>query len=471
MNQPNRQHGHLLLQVLVFGTIGLILVWSLAGLARVNIVASRNSLEREQAFHLAEAGVEYYRWHLAHAPTDFEDGTGEPGPYVHDYYDKDGNLLGTFSLVIEPPLLGSTLVKVTSTGTEAVTGISRTIEVKLAVSSLAKYAFISNQAVRYGAGTEIFGPIHSNDGIRFDGLAHNLVTSAKDKYDDADHSGDLEYAVHTHLSPVDPLPPAILPARTDVFVAGRQFPVPAIDFNWFTADVSQMKTDAQAGGLYFAASGALGYNLVLQTSDTFKLYRVDSLSAAPSGCSNVAGQSDWGTWSVGSQTLLGTYDFPDNGLVFLEDNLWVEGEINTARLTIVSARFPETSSTNTSITVNKDIRYNNYDGQDVIALIAQKNINAGLVSNDTLTVDAALVAKNGRVGRFYYENDCYPYNHRSTITLFGMIASIQRYGFAYTDGTGYTTRNIVYDGNLLYNPPPSFPLTTDQYSVISWREL
>ena len=57
--------------------------------------------------------------------------------------------------------------------------------------------------------------------------------------------------------------------------------------------------------------------------------------------------------------------------------MWVEGTINTARLTIASGRFPESSSTNTSISFNKDIRYTNYDGSDVIALIAQNNINTG----------------------------------------------------------------------------------------------
>ena len=52
-----------------------------------------------------------------------------------------------------------------------------------------------------------------------------------------------------------------------------------------------------------------------------------------------------------------------------------------------------------------------------------------------------------------------------------MIVTDQRYGFAYTDGTGYQTRNIIYDANLLYSPPPSFPLTSDQYQTISWEEV
>jgi hypothetical protein len=52
-----------------------------------------------------------------------------------------------------------------------------------------------------------------------------------------------------------------------------------------------------------------------------------------------------------------------------------------------------------------------------------------------------------------------------------MIGSNQRYGFAYTNNTGYDLRTIVYDANLLYGPPPSFPLTSDRYSTVSWDEL
>ena len=86
---------------------------------------------------------------------------------------------------------------------------------------------------------------------------------------------------------------------------------------------------------------------------------------------------------------------------------------------------------------------------------------AGLLSEDVLTVDAALVAENGRIGRFYYGSNCTAngtdYHVRSTINLNGMIATNNRYGFAYTDNTGYQIRNITYDSNLLYAPPPSFP--------------
>ncbi len=36
--------------------------------------ASNYKHNREMAFQIAEAGVNYYRWHLAHNKTDYKDG-------------------------------------------------------------------------------------------------------------------------------------------------------------------------------------------------------------------------------------------------------------------------------------------------------------------------------------------------------------------------------------------------------------
>lgn len=483
--------GQVLTQVLVFSSIAVLLLTALIGWAATTIRVARESFYREQAIQIAEAGVDYYRWHLAHAPQDFKDGTATSGPYVHDFYDKDGIKLGTYSLDIVAPIVGSTLVTIRSTGvTDAYPHLKRKIETKLAIPSLAKYAVAGNSELRFGQGTEVFGPIHSNGGVRFDGLAHNIVTSAVASYDDPDHSGGVEFGVHTHVGPNNtndnsfrpqeaPPPPA--PNRSDVFLAGRQFPVPALDFAGLTANLAQIKSDAQSAGRYFGSSGALGYRVLLKTDDTFDLFRVNSLTAPPNRCTDVQSQSGWGTWSInsanGSETLIGNYAIPANGLLFIEDSVWVEGQINTARVTIASGKFPDNPTTRTSITVNNNLLYTNYDGQDVVALIAQNNFNVGMISADVLRIDAALIAQNGRAGRYYYQdagnsqNRCAPYDTRSTLTLYGTIITNQRYGFAYSDGTGYQIRNILYDANLLYAPPPSFPLTSDQYSTISWQEI
>ena len=469
--------GQLSMQMLIYGGLVTILLTGFLSWTSNVVTSDLKFSSRTLAFSIAQAGVEYYRWHLAHAPTDYQDGTGGPGPYTHNYYDKSNNLVGQFILEITPPLNGSTIVIVKSTGKVLDdSSVEKIIEAKLGIPSFAKYAAVLNANVRFGDGTEVFGGIHSNGGVRFDGIANNLVTSAVTSYDDPDHSGANEFGVHTHISPTDPLPPATIPQRTDVFRIGRNFPVPAVDFAGITQTLADIKSAASSTGFYRGASGNFGYNVVLKTNDTFDFYRVTALVTAPSGCTNYLSQDGWGTWSIQSETLLGNYPMPSNGLIFLEDDVWIRGQINTSRLTIASARFPDNSSTRSSITINNDLLYTNYDGQDVISLIAQKNINIGMVSSSTLRVDAALMAQNGRVGRYYYRppssgQRCSPYHSRSAITTYGMIASSQRYGFAYTDGTGYQTRNLVYDTNLLYGPPPSFPLTTDSYEVLSWKEL
>ncbi len=268
------------------------------------------------------------------------------------------------------------------------------------------------------------------------------------------------------------MPPAAVPNNTTVFVAGRQFPIQSIDFAGLTYDLAKLKTDSDNGGLHFYASGQKGYHIVLKTNKTFDLYKVNTLYTN-SSCTG--SQTDWGMWSIssagGAETFVANYAIPSNGLVFIEDHVWVDGQINGSRLTIGAGVFPDNASRRKNIIVNKDLLYTNFDGTDAIALIAQNNINVGLNSNNVLVIDAALMAQNGRVGRHYYSSSCGSNYVRSTLTSYGMISTNIRYGFAYTDGTGYQTRNLTYDGNFLYAPPPSFPLSSDQYQVISWKEI
>jgi hypothetical protein len=479
----NKNRGMILLNTLIFGTIAVIIIVALSSWFTVTYRGARAVVEEESAFHIAEAGVEYYRWHLAHSPQDFTDGNAAnvPQPYEHDFFDKDGKKIGEFHLTITAPESGSTLVTVESKGILEQNNVSTTIRVQLAKPTFAKYAFISNKEIRLGEGTEVFGAIHSNEGVRFEGLVHNLVTSAQTTYDDPDHGGAKEWGVHTHLDPVDPMPPTALPDRFDVFQSGREVGVPAIDFNSLTATMADLKSKAQASGRYHGSSGRSGYNLVLKDNGTYELYRVNSLMNPANSCNNALGQQGWGSWSINQRSLIGTYQMPSNGVIFLEDHTWVEGKIKDEKLTIAVARFPEAPGQYRNIILNKNLLYTYRDGRDTLGLIAQGDISVGMYSADYLSIDAAMIAKNGRIGRYYYRPPtgngtgnnagCSPYHSRHEINVYGMIGTNERYGFAYTDNTGYQDRNVTYDVNLLYNSPPEFPLTADQYEIISWEEL
>lgn len=481
ITQIKERRGQLSLQMIFFAAIIVVLISGFTFAALSFLKLSIRAFNKSQAFAIAEAGIEYYRWHLAHAPTDYQDGTGQPGPYVHNYYDKSGNLIGEFILEITSPPSGSTIVSVESTGKVAADdSVEKIIKVKMGIPSFAKYAVAANAAMRFGAGTEVFGEIMSNGGIRFDGLAHNFVRSAVSTYTDSDSDACTgnSWGVHTCVNPDDPAPPTSFPSRPDVFLAGRDIGMPALDFSGITQDLSDLKTRASSSGVYFPSSTYPGYELVFKNNDTYDVYRVNSLANPPtSGCTNYLNQSGWGTWSVQSSTLISSGTIPASGIFFFEHNLWVRGKVDGARVTIASGRFPDNPTTRTSITVNSDLAYTNYNGTDVIALIAQNNINIGLVASDTLRIDAALFAQNGRVGRYYYRppggssQRCSPYHVRQQITSYGMLGTNQRYGFAYTDNTGYQIRNLVYDANMLYGPPPGFPLTSDSYQLISWEEV
>lgn len=488
--QKQKQKGFLLIGILVFSAISLVTITAFISWGVASTRLSRRVQNRETALQIAEAGIEYSRWYLAHFQNGYTLGNVGAGPYVYPFTDKDGNQIGTYSLTITPPPFGSTLVKIKSTGVTLLDPTAtRSIAISLAIPSLAKYSVLANADMRFGEGTTVYGPVHSNGGIRFDGIAWNKITSARGNYDDPDHTGANEFGVHTHItegagtanSSFRPLeaPPSTLATRNDVFKAGRELSVPAVDFAGITNDLATIKTQAEASGVALAPSGAQGYQLIFNTADTFDVYRVTGLTAAPSGCSNVTGEANWGTWSIGTKTFVANYAIPANGLVFVDDHVWVEGQIASARVTVAAARFPDNSATRRNIIVNNDLRYSSYNGDDVIALIAQNNVTTGLFSEDDLQIDAALIAQNGRIGRHYYDpptngpgtNRCGVNVYRNSISLYGMLGTNQRYGFAYTNGTGYDTRTITYDTNLLYAPPPNFPLASDKYQIIAWEEL
>ena len=480
------EKGQLSLQVLIFGAVSIIVISGFALWASSFLKFSLRDFNKTLAFSIAEAGIEYYRWHLAHAPQDFTDGTGGPGPYVHNYYDKNGILLGKFSLEITPPPTGSTIVKIKSTGELAADpSIQKIIAVRMGVPSLAKYFLLTNDYLYFGTSTTAYGEIMANGGIHFDGVAYNIVMSAEASYQDPDHSGGPEFGVHTHVPPVDPYPPAPVPSRPDVFAAGREFPMPQFDFPGLTANLAAIKTLAQSGGVYLASSGKLGYHLILKTDNTFDVYRVNKLVKKPTGCSKVKGKAKrirgkWELWSIQDEIFLQSYQNPANGVVFVEDDVWVDGQVNGSRLTIAAGQFPEQPATTRSIIVNHNLRYTNYDGRDALGLFAQEDVAIGFASDDVLRIDAAVVAKNGEFGRFYYippnsrhpeQGGCDPYQIRSSLTTYGMMASYDQPEFSFSDNTGYQNVQNIYDVNLLYSPPPHFPLAGDQYAQISWDEV
>lgn len=471
-----RLRGSALAYALAIMATVLILLTSTVSFVGNYIGYSFKQRDREQSLHIAEAGIHFYKWYLAHqldgrtagqiqAFWDSGVALGQTVPYVGSFSN------GEYVLTVTPPAAGETIVYIESTGyTLKSPEKTRTIRVRLRRPSWSEYAALTHEAVRFGQGTEVFGRVHSNNGIRFDGLAHNLVTSSVDEYNDPDHTGGNEFGVHTHVNappgsginnsfrPAEALPNTV-PSRTDVFEAGREFPVAPLDFNGLQGDLGLMKSEAQSGvnGSRYFDNTRQGRHIILKSNDTFDIRTVQSFNASTNEIINYNG--GWATYTI-----------PDGGIIFVENNVWLEGTVNGRRVTVVAANL--LSAAKKTMYLGKDVRYTNYDCTDMIGLIGQQDVEVYRQSENDLRLDAALIAQSGRVGRANYTGT---YAIRYAITVYGAIASNQRYGFAWADSmgnhvSGYENRNLYYDNNLLYCPPPYFPTGT-QYELDLWEEL
>lgn len=475
--------GSALAYALVIMTVVLIIMVSLLGFITSQLKFSFNRAEKEKSFQIAEAGILYYRWYLAHNTSgktaqqiiDFWT-SGSPlgvgSPYQADYGE------GTYKIEVTPPNSGSTIVTVKSTGwTKKMPDTKRVVKVRFRRPSWSEYIFMSNSFLNFGDEAEVYGKVHSNFGIRFDGIAHNTVSSLLPSFTDPTHGGGrLDFGVHTHQPTADPSAPSYpwaegtVPAHSDVFMGGREFPVPEVSFSGVTSDLSAMKSAAQGGhGKYFD-SNANGRRIILKTDGTYDLCTVDTYSNNQLSISKYRMMNcSTGAVSVTqkcntcSGSCLCNYPIPDEGVIFVEDNAWVEGSVDGEQLSIVAANLSGGGSKADIYIGLSNLRYADYDCNNNIGLVAQRNITVVKDCPSNFIMDGAILAQEGEVGI------AQTMSSKTSLTFNGAIVSyLQPY---FQKGTsGFAVRFYNYNNNLLYCPPPYFPTGTE-YAVDLWEEL
>lgn len=462
----------LIYTVIVIFIFSMVMLGALA-YATIQLKVVRSTIAREQAFQVAEAGVNYYQWHLAHFAADYYDGNASttPGPYLHDYVDKDTNqTIGRFSLDITPPSVGSTIVTIKSTGyTLDNPNATRTVSVRYGIPSLAKYAFLTNSDVWIGNTESVNGQMHANGGIRFDGSGNAPITSAKSTYTCQWYHG---CGAQNGPGLTKPGIWGAAPLSTQAFWS---FPEPNVDFSSITADLANIKSGAQSDGIYLPPSNAQGYLLKFNASGSISVYKVTSLYSDPTGY-DVNGSShnediDYRNVNPvdGDPLTAGTQDFtmPANGLIYVEDRTWVEGTVR-GRALVAAAKLPYNANTAPSIVIQNNLVYSAKDGSDVLGLIGQKDVLIAYRSPAVLEIDAALIAQNGSAQRWNFIG-----NTKTSLSIYGSISSFGVWTWSWVNGSGtctsgYCATNTSYDGNLLFGPPPSFPLSSDGYQQLSW---
>ena len=494
--------------------------------AAVEIIDSNLSLvgmnvQSQKAFNIAEAGVNYYLWHLSHNQTDFKDGKSTPatpdptlgyGPYVHTYSNDNNVNEGTFTLWISPQGAGSTIAKIRSIGKVNGTNITRTIDAQIGSPSFASYAVASDSSLWFGSTESANGPVHSNQGVRMDGASSTDVTSANSTYTPSfslGGDGNSHPGVWCNTSVTSPINCNTRP-KTD-----WRYPVPSIDFNQVSGSLCTIKktaflADASTSALASGANACSqtpvtrtaaylpqrsstgsytltkGYLIKLNTDGTYDLLQVNAEND----------RSTPYTSALTTAPVATNIAIPSSGVIFAEDNVWVmSNPTYHGRVTIAAGRLATAS--NAEIVVAGPIVYSTKNGSDAIGLIAEDSVTIApyappSAGSFTFEVDGALLAQSGSV--LYPDvyrtnsNACTRgwVNSNQQFSFYGSVATRQTWTWTWLDGnsscgdaandpsngyiSGIENNSTQYDYNLLYAPPPSYPITST-YNVLSWREV
>lgn len=462
----NTQGGYLLLLVLVFSSIFFVIVSSFVASVVTQSKVISQRVQIEQAGHIAEAGLNYYKWFLAHYPGDITNGTGLPGPYIGVYNDPEGAAIGEYSLEVASTTYCGELasIDVSSTGyTYDDPQVQRTVSARYAQPSVADYSFILNSDVWVGGDVQITGPYHSNGGIKMDGTNYSSVTSGQATWNCTNNFGC--YPAGTR----DGVFTSTGNANTSLF----EFPSAPVNFSGMTVDLALMRSKAQSDGLYIGPAGGNrpGYHLIFRSDGTLEVRRVNSKQGEPNGYA-------WGRYMniLNGTSLEGIYTLPaDCPLIFVEDQVWLEGEVN-GKFTLAAADI-DSSGVDPSIILNNDITYTNTDSG--LLAIGELDVLVGFEVPDDMELNGIFIAQKGHFGRNYYNygvpHAWWEYIVRNSLTINGTIVSNGRVGTKWVDQdgdyvSGFNYRFNSYDRNLVLDPPPLIPRTSDLYQFSQWRD-
>lgn len=458
-----------MLLAIVFGAIFLTVLGALASYSITQNKFQIADTGKVKALALAEAGIEYYRWHLAHFPTDLTNGTGNSS-FTLTQDDPEGGSAGTIAMSITPnQSCGQTQsIDISATGTtNDGSGESRTVVARYAQPTVAGYSYIVNDSVWAGSDRTINGPFHSNGGVRMDGTANSPVTSSLSTWQCTSDFG----CTTTQTEP-------------GVFGAGPNqtlwnYPTPQVDFNGIAANFSNLKSVGQSAGLYFprystgsdnSSAYQKGYHLIFNSNGTVTVRRVTATTKLTVQPLNPA-DSTVDRTVISNETALGTYAIPSGcGVIYMEDNTWIEGVIGQ-KVTVVVANVTDTGITPNALLPNNITYANSSAGLTVIAA------NDILITGDSptdMTLNGVFVAEGGAFGRNYYGCPS-SYEPRGTLTLHGTTVSNKRTGTKWAGGcpggdAGYQTRIDSYDRTLASDPPPFTPSISTDYQFIDWKE-
>lgn len=455
--------------ILVFGWIFLIMLGGLLGFILLQLRQSAQRAAWNEALHIAEAGVNYYKWCLNN---EIEDSCEAE----KDYFDPLGNEIGHFSLESTSTVAcGQTTQRsIISEGwTKNFPTIKRTISALYSRESIAKYSYVIKDNVWVGSDHEIRGPYLSNGGIRMDGENQSLVSSAQEEWICTSSFGCSSCPISDgcYIDGLNCVCPGVFTTTSNSNPDLFSFPSPPFDFDGITVDLGQIKAAAQASGIYLPPSTTTnpqgkGYHLKFINDGTVEVWIITQLSSTYGYSLEEGWHYDY--FIISSEYLYNTYPVPPVcSAIFVEDDLWPEGEVK-GKITLASANLI-TPNMDTDVVLPGGINYAALDGSDGLALIAENNMLIGPQSPEQMELRGIFVAQKGRFSRNHYLN-----NLRDKLEIYGSIISNGRVGTQWISGSvvisGYLKRESYFDSNLVYAAPPFVPYVNPDFRIIDWQE-
>ncbi len=467
----NNSGGYVVVTTIVFGGVFLLILYSLLGLVFAQYESQKQAQRSAESLQIAEAGLDWYGWYLAHNPGDI-DGPDDSMPHEKTITDPERGEVGTAELDVSGSQFcgQNQWIDINSTGwSKQRPETTRTVEARYTRPSVARFSFIINDNVWAGDDREINGPYHANGGIRMDGTNNSKVTSAKEDWECTDSFG---------CDPGGETKPGIFGSGTNNGL--WDFPVPPVDFTGITLDLNQIRSLAKSNGEYFGAAGGQsnrhGWHIIFNGDGSFDAYRVQGTDSVTAYSNNEGWHDNYSV--ITKENFDGTYTLPEDcPVVYTEDKLWVEGEV-TQKVSIAAAK-SKNPNFESDVVLSGNITYNS--DQAGLTVIAEKSINIPLIAPEDMKLSGIFVAQNGRFGRdhydeYYLRGDREKYIKRGLLNITGSIVSNNRVGTSWSDNngnwvSGFEKRENSFDQDLAVSPPPLTPFVSEEYELVRWQEI
>jgi hypothetical protein len=454
--------------------LGMIVLLSVLAVSLINVMQgeasrSRTEIKHDTAYQAAEGAVDDYiskliddRLYLSHfvhpaESTRLSTTSGRTVAPSQPWQQTDGGAwtypngkdtwygstqLGNgyeYNLEIFPPSQAVPLIRILATARPVGdTDVRdwRALETLVRPSSVSDYQMVADANITYGVGATTYGKIYA--GIDANGVAHSVQH-------DGTAYGDI-YAEGNVTGNTTLMGGAQKYNSTTI----RSVIKSPINFNSFLASLVDIRNAAGAGGVVEDVSTVDAWKMTFQPNGQVFVQSCMKTSGKPIGDAQP---------TCGASTPV---NIPNNGAIYTGQPVIVSGVVN-GRVTVGSA---------SDIYVGGNITYAQ-DGDDVLGLVASRNVIVSQWVPSTLSWRAATIAQSGTWRSYGYD----PQTNTNEADYVGnfRLTSMTFTGSTATYGGGsmslFNSRIYQYDQTLMYLPPPWFPTVQDAYTVVLSREV